>query len=109
MASARQTTPGTNTSWSGTRRSFPTAVRKRIIERDRACVQCGSTDRLEADHVTPHAQAKRLGWTDEQIDSMDNGQTLCHVHHAEKSRGERLLGMRQRRPRQARRHPGLVA
>lgn len=95
------------TSWSGERRSFPTSVRRAILERDRyRCVVCGYHDRsgrtLVADHITPHAEGGD--------DSEENGQTLCTEHHHVKTAVEIARGQarRPRRARQRERHPGVM-
>ena len=42
------------------RRRHPSTRQKRVVrERDRACVDCGSTDLLQYDHDPPYAQSKR--------------------------------------------------
>lgn len=52
-------------------------VRPDVLKRDGyRCVQCGATERLEADHITPLA----LGGTND----MDNLQTLCRPCNASK-------------------------
>ena len=49
--------------------------RKRIIQRDGACVICGSTDKLEAHHIKPFADYPEL-----RMDE-NNGITLCEKCH----------------------------
>jgi 5-methylcytosine-specific restriction endonuclease McrA len=44
------------------------------------CVQCGSTDQLEVDHIIEVADGGSLY-------DHANLQTLCHQHHEEKSKG----------------------
>lgn len=102
----------TPTSWSGQRRSFPTAVAQRIIRRDKTCRGCGSGGPLQADHIVNHAQAIRLGWTQAEIDDESNGQALCGDCHDQKSKQEQAVGLAIWRARVApktRPHPGLVA
>jgi 5-methylcytosine-specific restriction endonuclease McrA len=62
------------------RASFSEWVRLRqiILDRDRVCVECGSTVDLELDHVKPLS----LGGDD----SLDNLQLLCRVCHLDKTR-----------------------
>lgn len=103
----------TPTSWSGQRRSFPTAVAQRIIRRDKVCQGCGSKGPLQADHIVPHAEATLLGWTQAEIDSESNGQALCIPCHEAKSARERARGLaraaaRRRDERARRPHPGLI-
>jgi hypothetical protein len=40
---------------------------------------------LEVDHIFPKGRAKRLGWTDEQINHPSNLQTLCRNCHSYKT------------------------
>lgn len=43
---------------------------------------CGRTEHLEVHHVSPQRWSReRLHWSDEQIDSAENGLTLCEQHH----------------------------
>lgn len=99
------------TSWSGTRRSFPTGVAQRIIRRDKTCRVCGSTQNLQADHIVNHAEALLLGWTQAEIDSESNGQALCDVCHDKKSKAERARGLARFKARVRPvepPHPGMV-
>jgi hypothetical protein len=42
------------------RQRHPTARQKRVVkERDRCCVDCGSTEFLESDHDPPYEQSRR--------------------------------------------------
>lgn len=107
-------TTTTPTSWSGQRRSFPTATAQRIIRRDKVCQGCSSAGPLQADHIVNHAEALVRGWTQDEIDHEDNGQALCQDCHAEKTRGERARGLARAAGRRApartqRPHPGLLA
>lgn len=93
-----------NTSWSGSRRSFPTGVRQQIMERDGwRCQINGPTcngKATQADHRIPHAEGGS--------DDIANGQAVCAACHDVKTRQERMRGVakrsRKRRPMQ---HPGL--
>lgn len=58
------------------RNEWPAAVKARD---GYACVICGSRDRVVADHVVPLGRGGSH--------SVDNGQTLCHRHHAAKHGG----------------------
>lgn len=50
--------------------------KRKVLERDGyKCVYCGSTERLEADHLWPSARAPHLRY------EVENGQTLCHKCH----------------------------
>lgn len=53
-------------------------IRQRVIERDKGCVVCESTHRLEVDHIQP---VKEGGLPDD-----DNLRTLCARCHAERRR-----------------------
>jgi len=71
-------------SLSGFRRSFPTAERRQILDRDQGCqlqlFGCsGEAD--EADHIIGHADASAAGWSLEQIDDPSNGQAVCRSCH----------------------------
>lgn len=61
----------------GTRRGREWAAA--IIKRDGQCMQCGSTENLEADHILPVSTHPEL--------SLDpsNGQALCRKCNGEKS------------------------
>ena len=61
-----------------TRKTITEQERTTIFERDNyQCVQCGSTERLEIDHIIPFSK----GGTTE----MDNLQTLCRKCNGKKS------------------------
>lgn len=52
--------------------------RQNVLHRDgHKCVQCGSAEYLEVDHIRPRSMYPELKF------NMDNGQTLCHQHHVE--------------------------
>lgn len=95
-----------NTSWSGQRRSFPTATRQRILARAGGrCewvtdgVRCANPGTI-ADHIVPHAE----GGTDHE----SNGQALCPAHHDAKTRVEQARGRARRsRYRPPQQHPGI--
>lgn len=72
--------PG-NKGWDGTYAGFPDNVKREAKERDgHRCRKCGSTHRLEVDHLTPVTQG---GSND-----LDNAMTLCHDCHNAKTRAE---------------------
>jgi len=62
--------------------------------RDRACLVCGSSDHLESHHITPlSALIERHGITNisqarecESLWDLDNGTTLCVIHHYKEHR-----------------------
>lgn len=65
-------------------RRFTQKQKETIKQRDRyCCVKCGSSDRVQVDHITPLA----LGGENR----LSNGQTLCHKHHWEKTVKDRAL------------------
>jgi 5-methylcytosine-specific restriction protein A len=68
-------------------------VRKVILKRDKGmCQPCRRAGRVVAgpivDHITPKAQAKRLGWTQAQQDDPGNLQCICQRCHDEKTAAE---------------------
>ena len=76
-------------------------IRKRILERDKGLCQCercqGGRIRLrpatEVDHKVSKATAKRIGWTDQQIDADDNLQAIngdCHKRKTAEEQGKRF-------------------
>ena len=95
-------------------RGVPAKTRRRIIARDRECqlqlVDCtGQAD--EIDHITNHAEATRLGWPTEDIDSDANLQAVCKPCHAIKTSTEIKAGRQRyeaRRRRKPKPHPGLI-
>lgn len=57
------------------------------------CVQCGSTENLEFDHINPALKTNRCSFRALGIQTLeeqkDNIQTLCHECHKEKSNAQR--------------------
>lgn len=65
--------------------------RRRVLARDRAagitnCPECGTPldynvsrqpNSAEPDHIIPAAQARELGWTDQQLNNPTNGRAIC--------------------------------
>ena len=98
------------------RRGFPPAIARRVTARDPLCQLslpgCTETS-TEADHIMPDYLARAAGWTDDEIDSEDNGQGVCHSCHKQKTARESAAARRtaaQRRPqrkRLKRPHPGI--
>lgn len=60
--------------------------RNQVIERDKRCVKCGSTESLVAHHIMPFAKYPELR-TD-----LNNGITLCDKCHKELHKEERKNG-----------------
>ena len=59
-------------------RDFTESQRNQIFARDNhKCVECGSEEKLEADHKLP--------WSKGGKTTIDNGQTLCEYHNRSKS------------------------
>lgn len=55
------------------------------------CVNCGSTDRLELDHIDPFAKISHSVWSwrkDRRDAELAKCQVLCHECHAAKSAAE---------------------
>ena len=95
-----------NTSWSGNRRSFPTATRKQIMDRDEWRCQIRGEGCLgeatQADHIK--------NWAEGGTDDAANGQAACAECHKHKTAEERKRGMQKRsRYRQPMSHPGMGA
>lgn len=102
------------TSWSGRRRPFPAATRRLILRAHPTCQLalpgCTGTSTI-ADHITGHADATAMGWTQDEIDDPANGQGVCpHCHNqktqAEQARGRARKTARLHRPTEP--HPGLI-
>lgn len=67
--------------WENPSGGAPYKQRQQTLKRDHyQCVKCGSTQRLEVDHIINVAR----GGTH----NLDNLQTLCHHCHREKSQQE---------------------
>lgn len=61
-----------------------------VIERDHGlCQPCRRGGRVavgnEVDHVVPKAEAKRKGWTQQQMDDLSNLQFICTSCHKTKT------------------------
>jgi 5-methylcytosine-specific restriction protein A len=92
-----------NTSWSGTRESFPRPLRRAILQRDPICRHCHTRQSTIADHIIPVAE----GGTD----TITNGQGLCDPCHHTKTQAEARRGQARRRSRgqlPPTPHPGLI-
>lgn len=71
-------------------------IRQRILARDKGLCQCddckGGQIRIrpatEVDHIVSKAKAKRLRWTQEQIDADSNLQAINHDCHLKKTAEE---------------------
>ena len=69
--------------------------RKRILSRDKGlcqtCLKRGKPRPARAvDHVINKAEARRRGWTDEQIEADENLQSICKTCHDAKTAEEAL-------------------
>lgn len=83
--------------WTNNETHVTTATRRRILQRDgHQCTRCGSTTKLEVDHI----HNLKAGGTNKDY----NLQTLCHACHQRKTQREayRARTRHKRRPR-----PGL--
>lgn len=56
-----------------------TGTRNKIIARDKKCLKCGSTNKLEVDHIKALVNGGDM-WAE------DNLRTLCHSCHLKKTR-----------------------
>lgn len=93
-----------NTSWSGRRSSFPSAIRKRILERDPICAICHEQTSTIADHEPNYMTLVRLGVPDPHDPKY--GQGLCSPCHDIKTLAEAAAGRkRMKGRREPRRHP----
>ena len=54
--------------------------RKLLAQEGVACVECGDSDSLEADHI--------VALDDGGTDALENLQALCHEHHKQKTNQE---------------------
>ena len=56
---------------------------------DKSCVKCGSTDRMEIDHIDPATKVHHQVWTwakQRRDAELKKCQVLCHKHHLEKTK-----------------------
>jgi 5-methylcytosine-specific restriction protein A len=71
-------------------------LRERILERDcsvcQPCLKKGiAHTATEVDHIISKAKAKRMGWTNEQIDAESNLQAInseCHKRKTQEEQGK---------------------
>lgn len=68
-------------------------IRRVVIERDKGmCQECARRGRVvmgrDVDHKVSRAAAKRMGWTEEQTENIQNLQLLCTLCHNEKTTRE---------------------
>ena len=102
----------TTTSWSGQRRSYPTATRHRILQRHPTCQCPGCTachtpcrrPSTIADHNPNHATLLRAGL---DPDDEQYGQGMCGQCHNVKTAQERATGRTTTR-RTPEQHPGII-
>lgn len=72
-------------------------LRRQTFARDgHMCVMCGTTERLECDHVGPH-----------DVHTLDNLQTLCRACHSRKTSRDANRAKPTRKRPTTNRHPGL--
>lgn len=80
------------------RRALDPHVKRRVVVRDRSrCVQCGSSNQVEIDHIVPV-------WAGGEDDA-DNLETLCRVCHRAKTSREHAQRAAFRRRMCTRPHP----
>lgn len=91
--------------WDGERGTFPPAVRRAILRRDRLCVTCGVRPSTIADHEPNYVELVRAGVEDPH--HIRFGQGMCAPCHDEKTRREQQRG-RLRWRLQPEAHPGLL-
>lgn len=70
-----------------------TALRKKVIERDKGlCQICLPKGRVhpgkDVDHKVSKARAKQLGWSKEQTEAMSNLWYVCREEHLKKTEEE---------------------
>lgn len=68
-------------------------IRKLVIDRAKGlCEECQRHKRVaigrDVDHVVGKAKAARLGWSQEQVDNLQNLQLLCPLCHTKKTTEE---------------------
>lgn len=64
------------------------AERRKRFFADKSCVECGSTDRLELDHIDRTTKISNRIWSwreDRRLAEISKCQILCHDCHKEKS------------------------
>lgn len=49
-----------------------------VISRDKKCIECGSIEKLHAHHIKSYSEYPELRY------DLDNGITLCSLHHADR-------------------------
>lgn len=90
--------------WENPSGGAPHKQRQQTLKRDHyQCVKCGSTERLEVDHIKNVASGGGH--------NLDNLQTLCKTCHRQKTLGEMRAGHQGRKNRgryPVEPHPGLI-
>ena len=89
------------TSWDGTRRAFPTRVRRLILERDPVCVVCGDAPSTIADHHPSYADLERAGVRDPHAPRFGRG--VCAPCHDVLTREQQRDGLQRMHARRV--HP----
>ena len=67
------------------------AARRQSYMCDKVCVVCGSTDRLELDHIERKSKVSHCIWSwseRRRVEELAKCQVLCFSHHQEKTRVE---------------------
>jgi 5-methylcytosine-specific restriction endonuclease McrA len=68
------------------------AKRRAAYFADKSCVRCGSTDRLELDHIIPEQKTHHAIWSwseSRRLAELEKCQVLCHDCHQEKTSEDR--------------------
>lgn len=64
------------------------AERRRHFFADKSCAVCGSSDRMELDHIDPALKISHRIWSwspARRAAEVEKCQVLCHAHHLEKT------------------------
>lgn len=70
------------------------ANRRAAFLADKSCVVCGTTERLEVDHIDPANKVSHnvWSWSDtRRATELAKCQVLCNEHHKEKTRAQRPI------------------
>jgi hypothetical protein len=73
--------------------------RQEWLDANGPCAQCGSSHRLEVDHIDPETKVTHTVWSwakPRRDAELAKCQVLCHACHAEKTRAENSIRARER-------------
>lgn len=71
------------------------AARRNDFFKDKSCVKCGSTERLELDHIDRATKVSNSIWSwsePRRLKEIEKCQVLCYDHHLEKTITETTVG-----------------